>query len=166
MTQRWIDPRIIDFADGLNPLRVPNLRRKSYFAQALSSPLMMALRTAGGYSMMLEAVPGRGSGSIPGKGSWDDTLLRLPPESWIVALSAWSQQAEGFSAQITVGDHPPWPAPVANGNVTGSPQYFLPQPLAVIQPDRVSVRLINKSALANSVQLVFWIVGREQGSAE
>jgi hypothetical protein len=97
MTQRWIDPRIIDFADGLNPLRVPNLRRKSYFAQALSSPLMMALRTAGGYSMMLEAVPGRGSGSIPGKGSWDDTLLRPPPESWRASVprSRWAITRHG-----------------------------------------------------------------------
>ncbi len=155
-----IDPRTIDWEDGLNPLRVPSFRRKRYFSAALNQPITMALRTAPGYSMLLEALPARG-GAIPGKGTYDDVLRQLPAESWIIALSAYSKEAEGFTAQIRVGDHPPWSAPVSSKSITASPQYFLPYPLAVLAPDQVTVSLFNLSALANTVQLAFWIVGKD-----
>jgi hypothetical protein len=161
MTRLWIDPRAIDWEDGLNPLRVRSFRRRRYFAAALSQPLTMALRTAPGYSMFAEALPASGGILIPGLATYDDVLRRLPAESWIIALAASSAQPEGFTAQMTTGERPSWSAPVHSSSLSAGAQYFLPQPLGITAPDQLTVRLVNQSAVANDVQLVFWIVAKE-----
>jgi hypothetical protein len=157
ITQAWIDPRTIDWRDGLNPLARPAWRADAnpYVHESLNDPLMLALRHASA-EMAVHPVPDEANSNIPGLATFDQ-IIGLEANSWLIGFSATSQQALGFTVQITAQGIPIFSKPVHHTALQGTPVFFCPIPRALIVPE-LAVRLVNLSAIANNLQVCIWTI--------
>jgi len=157
ITQAWIDPRRIDWKDGLNPLARPawTAAKNQYVNESLNDPLTFALRQ-GPAEMGLYPVPDEANSILPGLATFDQIITTIR-NAWIIGFSATSQQPEGFTVQITAQGNPIFSKPVHHTALQGTPVFFCPIPRALIVPE-LAVRLQNLSAIANNLQLCIWTI--------
>ncbi len=162
MNNPWIDPREIDWQDGLNPLRIPAFRRNRnrYVYTALQNPLMVALRNADGLEIHLESVPDAEHATIAGFAPYEQ-IVSLRPGSFIIATSGSADHGnDTATVQITDSETGAraWSQPVSIANATGSPAKYFDRPLGFTPPANFVVRITNLDNSANLVQLVLWII--------
>jgi hypothetical protein len=163
MSHPWIDPRLIDWTDGLNPLTQPRYGAdvNRYVHDALDEPIAQTLRNTRG-AMRVYAVPDE-SHAILAPSQLFELIVGPPPFTWLMAFSAHSEQPEGFLAQITdtvTGQHV-WSQPVHSdsiGNPASGGLLWLSMPLPILPPSRLAVRITNLSAIANRCQLAIWAI--------
>lgn len=97
-----------------------------------------------------------------------EARVSILPKSFIVAFSAYSQQAAGYNVKITdLGSRTEFfSQPIRFENLSGQaatpegvniPQHLLPQPRIIMDPGILSVSLENLAATTNQVQFVLWI---------
>jgi hypothetical protein len=163
MLQRWIDPQLVDWTDGLNPLTRPGHAEhvNAYVYRALNDPIAYALRQTRG-QMRAYVAPGE---ATPILAPMQQIELVFTPKAflWIMGVAATSQQAEGFEAQITntetgetVWSEPAHSAGISNPGNGGL--LYLPMPFCVLPPGKVNLQLNNLSANPNLCQLTVWVI--------
>lgn len=155
----WIDPRLIDWSDGLNPLKIPAFRPDAnpFVYASLQEDITQQLRAAKG-RMTVSAAPDDQSAIIPALATFEQTLV-LGGVSWLIGFSAHSQQPEGFMGQATVTStgEPIWSQPLWSKNISGRPIGFLAMP-HLLDPGQLTLRLLNLSAAPNRCQLCAWTI--------
>jgi hypothetical protein len=159
MNAPWYDPRRIDWHDGLNPLAIPAYReqRNPFAYRALQHPTMVALRNAAGYEPALYAAPDETFAVLPA-GSTYDIIQTLPAGAWIYGISASSDQAEGFKAQITLPTGANlFNKPVSSQSLQGARPYYI-RPCGLPDGGGVKLHLVNQSVSPNRCQLVLWVI--------
>lgn len=160
--------------DRIDPRRYHHFRSQ-YHIKALNA--LEPLRKAVGYEPRNEVIPDRQHVALAKAATWDHRVT-VPPGSWLWALSGSSQQAAGFSVQITdfATRSNLFSGAVQYQNLTGqgsvsvldaagqaqtisTPLHILPTPRPIIEPAVLNVQLSNlDTANANEVQLVLWIL--------
>lgn len=156
----WIDPRTLDWTDGLNPNNNPAFAqdKNRYVWESLQEPLMQTLRKAGS-RLTVHAAPDSPHATLPGSATYDQTFNPVP-FAWLIGFSAHSTQPEGFLVQVTdtVSLETIWSQPVHSANITGNPVYYLSLPRAVLPPSQLAVRIINLSTSPNLCQFCAWFI--------
>ena len=169
-----IDARALDYKDGLNPFLLNQFdpeRRPSDFA-TLQTDLYVALRLATGYELRLEVVPDGQNLTLAARGSYESRFF-IPHGSFLYAITAASPAAAGFSFQVSdLGRGgtlfaTPLKHDVASGgtgNVDGVENmlFLLQKPRAVLSPGLMAVRVTNRAATTNALQLVLWFMQPSQ----
>jgi hypothetical protein len=154
-------PAEIDWTDGLNPLtrRGNGEQANPFVFDALEHDTMRALRNSDDYRVALYGAPIASFSPMPG-GATRDEVLTIPPGSWLFAVKADSEQPEGFQAQITFADGGRvFDRPTGSASLSGDAgrPLYLSKPQGFPAGGPVTVRIINKSAIANDCQLVLWV---------
>jgi hypothetical protein len=169
MSSIWIDPRNVDWTDGLNPLTrrryAENVNR--YVHDALDEPVTQALRASRG-AMRVFAVPDE-SHAILAPSQVFDLTINPPPFVWLVAFSAHAEQPEGFLAQITdtVTGQTIFSQPIHSasiGNPASGGLLYLSMPAPILPPSRLAVRLTNLAPAGNRCQLAIWVIQEDRNT--
>lgn len=92
--------------------------------------------------------------------------IQVPPGSWLIAVSAYSQQAAGFRysvfdegrKRLALGDQWMQNVATAQDNTDTDPALpaILPAPYYVVSPGWLQLRIVNSSAAANDAQVLLY----------
>ncbi len=101
LNRPWIDPRSIDWTDGLNALAKPGFRQNNnpHAWAALKDPFMQALRQGKGIEPRAYVCPDSSSQPIAA-GATYDYEVPSEPNCWMWAINA-SGDGDGFLVNVT-----------------------------------------------------------------
>jgi hypothetical protein len=149
----WIDPRDIDWTDGLNPVRNPGWRQNNnpYVYHALQDPFTMALRQGKGIEPRI--YPGFDpSNLVVPAGTTQDYEVPIEPNFWCFAFSV-NVNGRDFLFNVTDSvtgatffSQPVSAAamsPIRNGTAGRGPLSYLSTPHLFTPPSYPIVRIIN-----------------------
>lgn len=161
LNRPWIDPRAVDWTDGLNPLRVPGWSRNNdpYAYAALQDPFFQALRGAAGIENRIYVSPDPSAQTIT-PGATVDYEVPCEPNFWLFAYAASNQGDPGATQDFlfNIADSETGaslfsqPAsmsvmnPKRNGTLNRSPYNLLSTPHLYKSPSYPVVRIINTDA--------------------
>jgi len=171
LSEAWIDPRSVDWTDGLNPLRVPGWSRNNspYAYQALQDPFMQALRIAGGIENRIYVAP-EPAAQLVTPGATVDFEVPSEPNFWLYAVAASNQgddeDLQDFLFNVTDSETGAtlFSQPVSmttmnpqrNGTADRSPYYLLSTPHLFASPSYPVVRMINTSADSQIIRVTLF----------
>jgi hypothetical protein len=152
----WIDPRSIDYTDGLNPLANPGYlpNNNPYAYASLQEPIMLGLRNGIGIEPRILVCPDPLDQLIQ-PGATYDFSVPVEPNTWLYGLNVSSQQAAGFYLQITDSGTGAtvFSQPVFSKNVQGTKSkghiVLISAPRLFVPPAYPVIRIVNNSASAN-----------------
>jgi hypothetical protein len=163
MNAPWFPPYEIDWQDALNPLANEGFREQvnPFVYRALQQPTMQDLRIAPGMRLALYCAPDDAYVNL-GSGATYDGTISLLPESWLIGISATSAQPEGFLFQLTLPTgNTLFTQPVKSADISNARPFYLSTPQGLPDGGPVKLRLVNQSAIANSSQIVIWVIEPE-----
>lgn len=108
LTEKWIDPRKIDWTDPMSPLNGrgwgPDPSRNPFMYGTLSDPLWQAIRHAGDLEAEIWVTPPP-IDEIIMAGATYETSLGIRPNTWLVGVQGWVESpgapTNDFYVQIT-----------------------------------------------------------------
>ena len=154
-----------------SPLPLPQFRPLAlrYHTRALAA--LRALTAEGGFRPNAYPMPDEPNQTLPA-GAPIEIKLSLPVGSWLWAFAATASDSAGFETQVIDlrEGAPLWGTPADWRNVSGQgttegitfPLWILPAPRLVIEPGLLSVKLRNLATVANTVQLVAFVIEPEE----
>lgn len=170
----WTDPRSIDYFDGLNPARLPQFGAdlRPFDHATLQHPLYQAIRKAATYETHLQPVPDGANSLIAARASYE-ARFHIPAGSFLYAMTASSEQPEGFKYQVTdlrdssnvfrnAIHHTHASGGTGSTQGISNPLFFLQRPRAILEPGLMSATITNLSGEDNEIQLILWFVQPRQ----
>ncbi len=159
----WVDPRSLDWTDGLNPLTKPGWSKNNnlYAYESLQDPTFVALRNAIGVEPRIWVCPDSAHQTIAPQ-SLSSFNVPSEPNTWLWAINAVSNpgdspDAAGFLVQVTdsfTGANV-FSAPVPNnlldgtlttsGNAKQAPLVLIAAPRLFLPPAYPVVTVMNLS---------------------
>jgi len=146
-----------------NPSMYPQLRDR-YHGAALAAA--QALRQAQGYELEIYCVPDDSNIDVAASSPFEGRVT-VPPQSYVWAIAASSNQAAGFDLQIRdafasqefFGQRIDWNNASGQGSSQGmsSPLFILPKPWLILEPGLLIVQIFNKAAAVNTIQVALFI---------
>jgi hypothetical protein len=176
LSEKWIDPRKVDWTDGFNALNGrgwgPDPSRNPFMYATLSDPIWLALRNAQNIEPRVWVVPDP-IDQIIEAGATYTTAVPIEPNTWLFGLNCWIEApgppTNDFFIQITdeetgatVFSQPPRASNIAaaTGNTPPSPSnrliYPLSAPRAFLPPSRPIVKIVNLAASAVKCNVNLW----------
>ena len=164
----WVDPRSVDWTDGLNPLTKPGYsQNNNLFAyESLQDPIFVALRNAIGIEPRIWVCPDQVNQSIAPQST---SAFNVPaePNTWIWALNAVSNPGltadpKGFYVQITdsLTGADMFSSPIHSSNLDGTrttagdakqcPLVLIAAPRLYVPPAYPIVSIVNLSMSAQT----------------